>query len=55
MDNWFLPELYIIYEWADKRHCSSWTFEDMLEIRILKFFPQELEILSILTITFKIY
>jgi hypothetical protein len=38
MVNWFLPELYNIYEWADERHCSSWTLVGMLEIIIL-FFP----------------
>jgi hypothetical protein len=49
MVNWFLPELYITYEWADERHCSLWTLVGMLEIRILLvfFFPHELAILSI--------
>jgi hypothetical protein len=28
----------IIDEWADKRHCSSWTLVGLLEIRILNAF-----------------
>jgi hypothetical protein len=35
MVNWFLPELYITYDWTNERHCSLWTLIDMLEIRIL--------------------
>jgi hypothetical protein len=54
MVNWFLPELYIIYECVDERHFSLWTLVGMLEIRILLVFSQELEILSILTIISKI-
>jgi hypothetical protein len=54
MVDWFLPELYIIYEWADERHCSH-EQEAMLKIRILFFFAQKLEFLSILTIICKIY
>jgi hypothetical protein len=35
MVNWFLPELYITYEWTDEIHCSLWTLIGMLEIIIL--------------------
>jgi hypothetical protein len=36
MVHWFLPELYITYEWTNERHCSLFiNLIGMLEIRIL--------------------